>query len=304
MLMLLSGCVRRPSGVLSDKEMVPLVVDMELAEAYLQTQPVLESQDEYRKRMMEGILRDHGVSREQFERTMGWYGHNIDAYYKMDAAVNRELARRRSKLAKSSMKDQDNNVRPASDLWPYKRSSVIAGNSGSNVLRFSLPGAEINPGNAVEWRVKLRNAADLTMVLGVEYENGTMSYLSRPVAGQLRPTMTVQTDTAQVVSRVFGHIFVKSKHSIPLWLDSIMLEMQPLDSTLYHRINSQRTYRPLKRKTAVKPAEDEKSSDTLSAATEEVAPPAPVSGAAPRSANVVVPPPRQRTRVPVKEARY
>ena len=233
------GCVRRPKKVLSNSKMAAVVADMELAEAYVQTQPGEQNPSDYRAELTAGILKRHGVTREEFDSTMNWYGRNIDEYYKLDDEVNRELLKRQKDLARKGggVVEQQTTI---DDIWPYKRTAVIWQGSGSNILDFSLSTSDIAKGSSMSWSMKLRQPVESLMMLGVEYADGNVAYVNRSMSGQKRLETTLQTDTARVVNRVFGFFSVKETRDMPVFMDSIVLMPRPVDSTQYYKINSQR----------------------------------------------------------------
>lgn len=250
-VVLASGCVRRPKKVLSNSKTAAVIADMELAEAYLQTQPSIKNQSELRAEITAGVLQNHGVSREEFDSTMNWYGRNIDEYYKLDAEVNRTLAKRQRDLAKrgGGVVEQQTAI---DDIWPYKRTALIWEGSGSNVLEFSLPAGEVSKGSSLEWSMRLRQPVESYMLLGVEYKDGEISYANRTSNGQKKLETSLQTDTARSITRVFGHFLVKKNSEMPVFIDSIILRPVPFDSTRYHRVFSQRKLRkPSRPKPAV-----------------------------------------------------
>lgn len=234
------GCVRRPKKVLSNSKMAAVVADMELAEAYIQTQPGGEfGNRELKAEMTAGVLKRHGVTREEFDSTMNWYGRNIDEYYKLDDEVNRQLAKRQKELAKAGggVVEQQTAI---DDMWPYKRTAVIWEGSGSSVLEFSVPTSDLEKGASMEWSMKLRQPVESSILLGVEYDDGAVAYVNRGTSGQKKPEVSIQTDTARQVSRIFGHFSVRNINELPVFMDSIILRPVPLDSTRYYLINSQR----------------------------------------------------------------
>lgn len=251
-MVLAGGCVKRPKGVMSDSEMVPIIADMELAEGYLQTQPMKGDSRDVRQQLVASVLEKHGVSQEEFDATMDWYGHNIDAYYKLNEKVSRELVKRRGELAKAGAKGSKDEGKPSADLWPYSRTAVLTEQSGSMSMPFSVP-AEFAKGSSVTWSMRVRRGADAVQLLGVEYDNGEITYLSRPTSEQKIAEMTLQTDSARRVKRVFGNLSVRRMNGLPLWLDSITLEAQPIDTLQYYRINTQRNLPKMGRKQKRRP---------------------------------------------------
>lgn len=246
-VMLISGCVRRPGGVLSDDDMAPVLADMQLAEAYMRQNG---SDDNMREALLLGVLDKYGISREEYDSTMNWYARNADDYAKLDEQVAKELVKRRREIGRMGGA-AGGGEEEADDMWPYKRMAVFSELSGSDILPFSLPVNDVKPGMTVTWKMKCRSTSDMNMLLGVEYDDGAVASLVRPMHGTRRMEVTLQTDTARKVTRVFGHLAAERRGQLPIWVDSISLSAQPLDSTQYYKIYSQRLLmRPSRRRPA------------------------------------------------------
>lgn len=247
-LVFLSSCVDRPEGVLSDRKMVPVVADMILAEAY--GKETLSENEMTRQALVEYVLKKHGVSHEEFDSTMAWYGRNDDAYYEMCDLVEKELAAKRRKTEGQTSIEEE-----SSDLWPYSRQSMISVLSNSNAFDFSLPTTEVGRGERINLKLRMNNMVDGTALLGVEYDNGVRSYLTRQLGSSKRVDLTLQTDTGLVVNRIFGHFILSGADRLPLWLDSISLAKLPYDTMQYYSIHMQRANRePKTRRPVFKPA--------------------------------------------------
>lgn len=234
-LVCLSACIKRPEGVLSDKEMAPVVADLELAEAYMQTQ---RSGDPGRREaLVEYVIGKHGVSRADFDTTMAWYGRNVDVYQRLYKDVDNILARRRRELsgAGDAAVDLD-----GSDIWSYSRHAMVSDKGASDALVFSIPTAQVDKGERVVWQLRMRSMAEATALLGVEYSNGETSFVNRKVRPSKKFELSLQTDTALKVTRVFGNMHVLVKQDLPVWLDSISLTHLPFDSLEYYNIHGQR----------------------------------------------------------------
>lgn len=242
-ILVCSACVRRPSGVLSDNEMVPVVVDLELAEAYLKDMHG-SMNDNQKKGLMEYVLDKHGLTQAEFDSTMAWYGRNADMYYELCDKVEKELlVRQRKTIGKNPI---IGNV--SENLWPYYNQSFMSRLSGSNALEFSFPVADLSAGDRLNFKFRINALTDGATVFGVEYEDGVKSYLYRDVTSSKRVEMSLQTDSAKRVNRVFGHFLVSDAGRLPIWLDSISLTKLPFDSMQYYNIHLQRSFKdPLQR---------------------------------------------------------
>lgn len=235
MALLLFGCVKRPKGVLSDDEMAPVVADLELAEAYMQTNG--GKTDVTKDALMAYVLEKHGVSRADFDTTMAWYGRNVDDYRKLYKNVDRILMKERKRLAGASGGAEDMN---ANDIWAYRRFAVISQKGESDALTFSIPTSRLEKGDRIVWKFRIRNLAEARALLGVEYSDGTNSFMSRKVNPSRSTEMTFQTDSSLQVKRIYGNLHFPESRDLPVWLDSISLTHLPFDSLEYYKIHGQR----------------------------------------------------------------
>lgn len=256
-VLLAASCVKRPEGVLSDKKMAPVVADLQLAEAYLQSRPQGVETARNKEALIEYVIEKHGLTRAEFDSTMSWYGRNVDEYRNLYDKVNKELAKRKRKLAGASSAEHE-----TEDLWPYTRQSLISHLSDEDGLRFSIPTAGVTPGQRLELKMRLRSGVAGSTTFGVEYDNGAMAYTYKPVSGSRRLKVSLQTDTALTVKRIFGNFSVTDRSDLPLWIDSIYLHALPYDSLEYYQINSQRLYHKPARRKALKAETDSLNEDS------------------------------------------
>lgn len=235
LIMVAVACVHRPEGVLSDKKMAPVVADLELAEVYIERLPESKARDQ-RDRVVEYVIAKHGISREEFDSTMSWYGRNVDDYYKFCDLVEKELQKKKRKVSGSTSIEIE-----TSDIWPYPRKLYLSLLDDSKGFTFDIPTATIESGNRLNMLFKLNNQASGNMLLGVEYDKGPNSYVSKKIRESKRVDLTLQTDSARTVTRVFGNFMLLDSRRLPLWLDSIYLKALPFDSVEYFKIHSQRS---------------------------------------------------------------
>lgn len=232
--LVVSGCIKRPKGVLSDKQMAPVVADMELAEAYidgLSSTKARTSRDE----VVEYVIQKHGLTREQFDSTMSWYGRNQDAYFEMCELAEKQLQKRKKKISGTKSVEIE-----TTDLWPYQRQLFMSPIAGVQSFDFDIPTADVTSGSRLNLIFHINNSINGIMLLGAEYDNGATTYMSRNLHDAKRVDLTLQIDTARAVTRIFGNLMLNDMKKLPVWLDSIYLKSLPYDSVEYYKIRSQR----------------------------------------------------------------
>ena len=228
-VIVLPGCNRRPKSILSEKEMVALLTDLQMAEAYYNTGGPSVNLD--RNSLVESVLKKHGVSHTQLDSTLAYYGRNMDEYYMLYQKVEKNLKAENNRLEE---------LDAANDIWPYSHYAAVFPNQLSEGIMFSMPASGVEPGNSLEWRLRLNTAVPADGLLGVEYENGLTSYVKKSLSGDNALKMNIQTDTALVAKRIFGSISF-SEPDRYVWADSIRLIRLDLDSLNYNQIRQQRT---------------------------------------------------------------
>lgn len=236
----LMGCGGRPSYVLSEKKMVSLLADMELAEAYSNTQNNLSSQE--KNDIGKRVLETHGVTAETLDTTLAWYGRNMDDYSKLFEQVDKEIEKRRKKYTEipgDKEKEGDN-------LWIFAQHLTISPLSGYDALNFSIPAPEIEKGDILHFSFFLPNAASIKGTFGVEYKDGHGDATVSNSNNKHNIKIDLQTDTAREVSRIFGSMHLKDLKNLPLYIDSITLKAEPMDSMNYRtKKRLQKTFGPI-----------------------------------------------------------
>lgn len=232
--LILFACSDRPDNIASDSEMVKVMADLEMAQAYLQNKGYTNNNPQNRERILKYILEKNGMSREDFDSTIVWYGKHIDKYDDLYAKVDKELARRESRISGNSIEVLSN------DLWPYSRHFIISPKSSTDNLSFNITPEDIDRGGKLTWKLKLNSTPVGTALFGVKYSNGNVSYTSQNISGN-NFEISLQTDTALSIREIFGNIRISDNHTF-VGIDSISLTSAPFDSTIYYQINTLRRF--------------------------------------------------------------
>lgn len=85
------SCTVRPRGVLSERKMRELLVDLHRADGALQVSGVLYSSDEALAAYYQSVLEKYGVTQAQFDSSLAWYTDNPNLFDKMYPNVIAEL---------------------------------------------------------------------------------------------------------------------------------------------------------------------------------------------------------------------
>lgn len=250
--LLSSGCSKRPKGILSEDKMVKVMTDIQIAEAYERSgdaHDLLEGQN--RELLGRGVLMQHGVTVEEMDSTLAWYGRNMDEYSKLYKKIDAELNKRQLKYARAA--GESDKEGSSADLWPYNRHFVIDRKSVTNGIIAYIPAAELAPGDKLLWKMKVDGANSHNLTLGVDYDNGTSEiYRISDRSFSKWVELSFQTDSTLTVDRIFAIADFGNPESRIL-VDSLQLTHSPLNREEYRKNGFQRSIRPAGRKIVLPP---------------------------------------------------
>lgn len=262
-LTLFVACSDRPKEVLSEKEMISLMADMQLAEAYSDIEFSSSNLIEKKKELAESVLKQHDVSQEQLDSTLSWYGRNIDKYTDLYEKVDVEIKKRRNKMLNISTSSQDE--QEGDMLWPYSKNGMINALGNSDAFIVSIPEPTLQKGDMILWSMHLNSPAPFTGVLGVDYQDGSSESVTNVFSSNTSLKLRFQTDSSKIVKRIFGTLRVRDRERKAIFADSISLRRMPFDSIEFNKYRNQKKYGiPSRRKFVPSQA-----SDTLSTLMEE-----------------------------------
>lgn len=269
LVLISAGCSKRPKEILSEKDMVSLMTDMQLAEAYSNVASREINGANGREEIAEGVLARHGISREQLDTTLSWYGRNIDEYAELFEKVDLRIKDKKKRLIKD---DEPEVLLAANHLWPYREFNLLSPLGNSDGLIFSIMDPEVENGDLLEWSMRVGgDSYSLVGVLGVDYDNGTSEAYSSSITGHNQVKLELQTDTGKSVKRIYGTLRLRERVKSPLYADSIRLVRHPYDSLEYLRYRNQKRYAVPARKIIRKEEIEERQDSISEEATDSIA---------------------------------
>ena len=100
----LASCDRTPSGVISRNDMADLIVDLELANAYIDDHIGDFTDDSSKMVLKQSIFKKHGITQQEYDSSLVWYAHNMDDYVR---AYNQAIGKLKDRTDKLEKKKND-----------------------------------------------------------------------------------------------------------------------------------------------------------------------------------------------------
>lgn len=254
-ILIMASCHRHPDYVIGEKEMEDLLVDIHKAEAVIESNYNIYNNNATKKKLREAVFLRHGVTQEQFDTTLVWYGHHIDKYMEIYDRVAERL-RAENEEAKKLLAEENSQTmtQPGDsvDVWKQKRFHLFDSRLPSNLLTFDIATDEnFRIRDYFELRFKVLMLPELNVkpqvYMAVRHVNNDLAYNWVDVEKEGWCTLSVQADSAKSISRVFGYI-VLPMQLVPgkMYVDSLSLIRRHYNDRI-PAVDNQKTFsdRPL-----------------------------------------------------------
>ncbi len=230
LLLLAAGCRKMPSNVIRQDKMASLLADLHTAGAVVEIEGASWNTDSSRHQLREAIYSRHGVSSEDVDSSLMWYGHNLNEYLKVYDKTLTIIDKRIAEAERAGAKTVETNARVTLDgdsvnLWQGPLSIRLNEKNPSEFITFSYAADRFwERGDHFTLSltpVATQSPVYLTIV--AQYGDGTAEYVTNQSIGDSRRHLTLVVDSTKMVSGIFGSIHYSPSPGEISYLDSITL---------------------------------------------------------------------------------
>ena len=258
----LAGCDKAPDGVIKESKMVDLIVDLDKADAYVTLNPDKFQDDSSKLELKESVMAKHGVTLEEYSKTLGRSAANMDVLVKVQEKAMKKLETESKKLDAQAKKEMEkgmnvNNVGSAgtavahktypnhgdtADVWEGNRRWVLTPNMGKGYVKFDLsPDKDARQGDRYELDFRMLGFDNnFKVMLAADYIDGSTAFVSRKSGFDSWETFSLQCDSSKIVRRIYGYVQYDMKSGAMAFVDSVALLRTHLDRAKYTSIMSQK----------------------------------------------------------------
>lgn len=241
-LVAVCSCKRTPGYVIKTDEMSALLADMHIAEAVVENNYGDYPSDSSRMALKQAVLERHGVTLEQFDTSLVWYGHNIDKYLEVYDGTIALLKERQAAAGSASVLAMSIGGDSA-DVWPGSRYIVLSERLPSPMIGFDFKHDEnFEQGDVYTFRIKVldKPGAKVKWMMAANYDEGGLDVLSLNISPQQNgwTEVTFPTDSTRMLDRIRGHFEVETDQdakSGEIWVDSISLVRRRVTPEMYQQ---------------------------------------------------------------------
>lgn len=211
--LLLLACNKKSERILSEKEMIEVLSDIQIAEAYQNNARVPARFDH--QAITNAVLEKRGIPKEVFDSTLSYYGRNLDQYYIVLDKVSQKLTKLEPSAAQVVKNEQDN-------VWPFAPNFLFIEREGLDNFSFSFSPENMDAGQVLEWSFRLPSMTLTSGFLGVQYTDGTSTITGRNSMDGSIYRYVVLPDSTRSINRVFGSFSIQDR-DFPVMVDSISM---------------------------------------------------------------------------------
>ncbi len=236
-LCLLASCrVNRPDNVLPPRKMEQFLYDYHLAQSMALDLP---SNERYKRELyFNYVFQKHGISKQDFERSLVWYTRYPHEFSKVYDRLNKKAEKERLNAAKEVEKIEKKSYSTLSgdsvDLWYLNKTRIFTMSPALNKLTFTIPAdTSFRQCDTLTWNTRatfLGNNTDsvkpsVYLSLTLHYKD-SISTVDTLFTHSGESSLEIVTDSTQKLSRVSGAINYVNRtqnNSLFLLIDKVSL---------------------------------------------------------------------------------
>jgi len=235
-LFVLAACDNRPGGVLSSSEMADVMTDIYKGEAMVDLSFGKFREDSSRARIREAVYIKHGLTQEQFDSSLSYYGKHIDEYVELHDEIIGRLELESKQLGRRA--SGDSHIGGDSvNVWQYSSRYVLTDKKADEYIHFNLARDENwEPGDNYTWQFKLFNRmSKVNLGMYVDYDDGSTDILNSVADKDGWNRVTINMDTTRTPVAVYGFVKFDVVDGEMVFVDSLSLVRKRFDDRAYRR---------------------------------------------------------------------
>lgn len=233
-IMWLWACSSTPDGVLPKEEMAQMMADIHVGESVVEANLSSFNTDSSKRAFRQAIYARHGLTPEQAEASLRWYGYNMEKYMEVYNRVLEILEQRLhnaellagTSVAGSNPINQSMSLEGDSvDIWTGVRFRPFASTLNSNVIPFHfLYDSYWEKGDVYYMRSKMiGNSVPAQLTVAIDYDDGSKEIFSGRMNGDGWHEFSFGLDSLKSARQIYGALSYTAPQGETAYIDSISL---------------------------------------------------------------------------------
>lgn len=242
LILLMVACSGRPDKVIPRDRLEDVLCDVYKGEAMIDLSFGRYREDSARARVRESVYRKYGITQEEFDSTLSYYGRHIDEYVELHDDIITRLENESRMMGRS--KGDAHIGGDSVNVWQEYARYILTGKTAEKFLRFSLARDENwEAGDNYTWQFKLFNrSSKVNIGVCIDYEDGSTDILNSVADKDGWNRVTINMDTTRTPVAIYGYASVDLKPEEMIFIDSLSLVRKRYDDYYYRRRYNSRKF--------------------------------------------------------------
>lgn len=231
LLLSIVSCKQTPSWVIDNDDMEDLLVDVYLSEALSRNNHIVFNSPAKKEKLFNSVLEKHGITRQQFDTSLYWYGENYDVYSKICEKVTERLNKEKKEIEGIlAVTDKPIHRSDTADIWIGRRQYATLFSWDYHVLNYKMAtDTSFHVKDKYELRMNVFGISEkdstgcFQMELKLKYKNDSIFSVRKIIEKNGLATLSLSSDSL-IPKQISGYISVSpTPQSKYVKIDSIQL---------------------------------------------------------------------------------
>lgn len=237
---ILCACSRQPDDVLDKEEMASLLADIHMGESIVESNSSAFPNDSVKRAFRQSIYARHGLTSEQVETSLAWYGYNMEKYVEVYDRViellNEDLTAAQGRLGSAAPASDENGFGlslegDSVDVWTDVRFRPFTKSMPNHISFLLRNEPNWENGDIYTFRSKLSGNSQIAkLIVAIDYSDGTIETFSSRMIGDGWHEARFAVDSLRNAREIMGTFRYDAAPDEVAFIDSISLTRTRINS--------------------------------------------------------------------------
>ncbi|MDR1746727.1 MAG: DUF4296 domain-containing protein [Tannerella sp.] len=227
-----ASCSRTPKGILSEEKMRQVLVDMQLAEAMINSDQGKYGPMDERMRLYQAVFDKYHLTKAEYDSSLIWYGKNLDIYMQIYEMAEADVKQRIEAIGDVKPEVTSQSSADSVDIWVYRKYYELSPDALVNTVLFDFQPDEPYSSGSIflfgmnVWGLPLPSATETPIVVQLRaFQSDTIVSVKDTIRADGYHELMLRTISTKKVVRVYGYIRsdIRDVRYHKIYLDQLLM---------------------------------------------------------------------------------
>jgi hypothetical protein len=224
------ACSKVPDGILPEKKMQDILIDVYLAESLIETSRVAYSDTVRKAAIFQSVFRKYNITEAVYDSSLVWYSKNMDIYMNVLDMALADINIRIRDMGDVQASAAPNTNQDSINIWPRRDFLVLYPAALFNGVTFDIqPDRVYSSGSSFVLGMRVWGLTDKTRyfpeIRMAISQNDTVLYINKKITKDGYHKVILKGLPTKQIKRVYGYIRMDNtdKNYYKIYVDSLSL---------------------------------------------------------------------------------